>query len=613
MSRSGILGIKLNHPAQIVVAAFAVVIFAGTLLLLLPFATTGPGSARPITALFTATSAVCVTGLITVDTATYWSGFGQVVILVLIQLGGFGIMTLASLAALFVSHKLGLKSRLLARAETGALDLGDVRSVLLGVIRFTLVFEVTAAVLLALRFWFTYDEGVLRSIWLGVFHAVSAFNNAGFALFSDNLIGFADDPMVLLVIVAAVVAGGLGFPVWLDLRNQRLRWRKWTLHTRLTVVMTVVLLVAGTASFLFVEWDNPDTIGPLGVFDSTINGIFGAAMPRTAGFNAIDYGAALTMVGYYDEREYDLAAQVTMPAVGEYVAPATTLEVTEDYVDADGDGAPSIGETAEFSATVTNEGAYALTGLALGETAGVAADALAADASIAAGASLTWNAEHVITAADFAAGTVAYGVSVDADGLETLTDSAAVGPVAFAAFETDLEGVEAGGIVLCTPAGDSVSELERGDAFTVRIGSCDGDAPAAGSRVFIFSEPVLLGDGGDALTVPTGLELGDHRVALYGADGALVGWAPLSVVMPVTVEPTEPSEPAGPAAPVSQPADDVADPSDAAAGDEVLSDTGADPRIGLAATGAASLLLIGMAGVGLSRLAPARARTGTRR
>lgn len=292
MSRSGILGIKLNHPAQIVVAAFAVVIFAGTLLLLLPFATTGPGSARPITALFTATSAVCVTGLITVDTATYWSGFGQVVILVLIQLGGFGIMTLASLAALFVSHKLGLKSRLLARAETGALDLGDVRSVLVGVIRFSLVFEVTAAVLLALRFWFTYDEGVLRSIWLGVFHAVSAFNNAGFALFSDNLMGFADDPMVLLVIVAAVVAGGLGFPVWLDLRNQRLRWRKWTLHTRLTVVMTIVLLVVGTASFLFVEWDNPDTIGPLGVFDSTVNGVFGAVTPRTAGFNAIDYGAA---------------------------------------------------------------------------------------------------------------------------------------------------------------------------------------------------------------------------------------------------------------------------------------------------------------------------------
>jgi trk system potassium uptake protein TrkH len=292
VARSGILGIKLNHPAQVVVAAFAVAIFVGSALLLLPFATTGPGGARPITALFTATSAICVTGLVTVDTATYWSGFGQVVIMILIQLGGFGIMTLASLAALFVSHKLGLKSRLLARAETGALDLGDVRTVLRGVIRFTLIFEVTAALLLALRFWITYDESVPRALWLGVFHAISAFNNAGFALYSDNLIGFADDPMVLLVIAAAVVAGGLGFPVWLDVRNERLRWRRWTLHTRLTVVMTGVLLALGTAAFLFIEWDNPDTLGPLGILDSTVNGIFGSVTPRTAGFNSIDYGAA---------------------------------------------------------------------------------------------------------------------------------------------------------------------------------------------------------------------------------------------------------------------------------------------------------------------------------
>ena len=292
VSRSGILGIKLNHPAQIVVAAFAVVIFAGTALLLLPFATTGPGSARPITALFTATSAVCVTGLATVDTATYWSGFGQVVILVLIQLGGFGVMTLASLAAIFVSHKLGLKSRLLARAETGALDLGDVRTVLSGIIRFTLIFEVTAALLLAFRFWLTYDESIPRALWLGVFHAVSAFNNAGFAMFSDNLIGFADDPMVLLVIAAAIIAGGLGFPVWLDLRNERHRWKRWTLHTRLTTTMTVLLLVLGTAAFLFVEWDNPETLGPLNSFDTTVNGIFGSVTPRTAGFNSIDYGAA---------------------------------------------------------------------------------------------------------------------------------------------------------------------------------------------------------------------------------------------------------------------------------------------------------------------------------
>lgn len=291
MARSGILGIRLNHPAQIVVVAFAVTIFAGTALLLLPFATTGGASARPITAFFTATSAVCVTGLVTVDTATYWSGFGQTVIMLLIQVGGFGIMTLASLAALFLSHKLGLRGRMLAHAETGVLDLGDVRTVLGGVIRFTALFEGTVALLLFLRFWLAYDEGLLRSVWLGVFHSISAFNNAGFALFSDNLIGFAEDPFVLLVIAGAIVSGGLGFPVWLDLRREGLHAARWTLHTKLVVMVTVALLAIGTVAFTAFEWDNPETLGDRSIVDTTVNGFFASVTPRTAGFNSIDYGA----------------------------------------------------------------------------------------------------------------------------------------------------------------------------------------------------------------------------------------------------------------------------------------------------------------------------------
>lgn len=292
VARSGIFGIRLHHPAQIVVVAFGATIFVGAALLLLPFATASGGSAPPITALFTATSAVCVTGLITVDTPTYWSGFGQGVILLLIQLGGFGIMTLASLAALFVSHKLGLRSRLLARAETGALDLGDVRTILKGVIRLTLLFEGTVAVLLLLRFWLSYDEGLLRSVWLAVFHSISAFNNAGFALFSDNLIGFADDPFVLIVIGAAVVAGGLGFPVWMELRNNPTKPRRWTLHTKLVVSMTITLLVVGTVAMAAFEWDNPDTLGSLSSADTVVNGAFASLTPRTAGFNSFDYGDA---------------------------------------------------------------------------------------------------------------------------------------------------------------------------------------------------------------------------------------------------------------------------------------------------------------------------------
>lgn len=289
MARTGILGIRINHPAQLVVVAFAIAITIGTVLLSVPFATVEGGRPPLLTALFTATSAVCVTGLVTVDTATYWSGYGQGVILFLIQLGGFGIMTLASLAAIFVSHRLGLRSRLLARAETGALDLGDVRVILIGVAKFTLLFESVAAVLLTLRFWLGYGEAIPRAMWLGLFHAVSAFNNAGFALFSDSLVGFLDDPFVLLVVALVVIAGGLGFPVMMELRRDPLRWKRWTLHTKLTVTMTVALLIGGTLVISILEWANPNTLGALNTGETASAGFFSAVMPRTAGFNAIDY------------------------------------------------------------------------------------------------------------------------------------------------------------------------------------------------------------------------------------------------------------------------------------------------------------------------------------
>lgn len=289
MARTGFLGIRINHPAQFVVVAFVAAIALGTILLLAPFATAAGGRPSLLTAVFTATSAVCVTGLITVDTATYWSGYGQGVILFLIQLGGFGIMTMASFAALFISHRLRLRSRLMARVETGALDLGDVRTILIGVAKFTLLFEVVAAVALSARFWLTYDESLPRALWLGMFHAVSAFNNAGFALFSDSLVGFLGDPIVLMVVAVAVIAGGLGFPVVMELRREPLRWRRWSLHTKLTVGMTVVLLVGGTIAVSIIEWSNPNTLGALASGETASAGFFSAVMPRTAGFNAIDY------------------------------------------------------------------------------------------------------------------------------------------------------------------------------------------------------------------------------------------------------------------------------------------------------------------------------------
>lgn len=279
-----------RHPAQVIVTAFATAVLVGTVLLMLPVSRVGPDGAPVLTALFTSTSAVCVTGLVTVDTGTYWSGFGQAVILGLIKVGGFGIMTLASLVGLLLSRKMGLRSRLTAAAETKSLGIGDVRAVLIGVAKVSLLFESATAVLLTGRFLWGYDEPLGEAIYHGVFHAVSAFNNAGFALYSDNLMGFVTDPWICLPISVAVIFGGLGFPVLLELRRQLGRPRQWSLHTKLTVGTSAALLGAGTAFVTASEWDNPGTLGALSVPGRLLAGFFQAVMPRTAGFNSLDYG-----------------------------------------------------------------------------------------------------------------------------------------------------------------------------------------------------------------------------------------------------------------------------------------------------------------------------------
>ena len=273
---------------------FAGAIAAGTVLLLLPVSRSGDGGATLLESLFTATSAVCVTGLVVVDTPSYWSGFGEAVILGLIQVGGLGIMTLASLLGLLVSRRMGLQARLTAAAETKAVGLGDVRSVIKGVVAFTLLFEALTALALTLRFWLGYDESPGRALYLGVFHSVSAFNNAGFALYSDSLVRFVDDPWICLPIAAAVISGGLGFPVILELRRQLRpaggRRRSWSLHLKLTLVATAALLVVGTGFVTATEWNNPATLGALDTPARLLAGFFQAVMPRTAGFNTLDYG-----------------------------------------------------------------------------------------------------------------------------------------------------------------------------------------------------------------------------------------------------------------------------------------------------------------------------------
>jgi potassium uptake TrkH family protein len=289
--RDAVRRYRLRHPAQVVVVAFAVGILIGTGLLMLPVARAGPGAAPLHVANFTAASAVCVTGMTITDTPTYWTTFGHVIILLLFQAGGLGFMVLASLLGLAVSRRIGLRGRLLAQTEINVVQLGETRRLLLGVAAFSVVFEVLAAAVLTGRFWLGYGEPFGRAAWLGLFHAVSAFNNAGFALFSDNLVGFVDDGWVCLTVALAVIAGGLGFPVLLELVRPSATPGRWSLHTKLTLTMTWILLAIGTLAILGFEWSNPATLGRLDLPGKLLAGFFHGVQPRSAGFNSVDYAA----------------------------------------------------------------------------------------------------------------------------------------------------------------------------------------------------------------------------------------------------------------------------------------------------------------------------------
>lgn len=279
----------LESPARLVLTAYATAIVAGTLLLLLPPAAHGDAGASFATAAFTSTSAITVTGLSVVDTSTHWTSFGQVIILVLVQLGGIGIMTLASLVVLGLSRRIGLRYRLIAQTETGVGSLGDVRRVLRGVLILSAVVELSTGLVLAVRLATAHDQSVGSASWQGFFHAVSAFNNAGFVLFPDNFARFANDPVMVLAVAVAIVLGGLGVPVLAELVLDRLHWRRWSLHTKLVVVGSVALVLAGWLLIAWFEWSNSQTLGPMSVPDKVLNGLFHSVSPRSAGFATVDY------------------------------------------------------------------------------------------------------------------------------------------------------------------------------------------------------------------------------------------------------------------------------------------------------------------------------------
>jgi potassium uptake TrkH family protein len=283
-----------QHPARLVPLAFLGAIAIGTALMMLPAARADPGHAPFVTALFTAASAVCVTGLAVVDTPTYWSTFGQVLLTVLSQIGGFGIMTMATLLSVLVSRRLGLRSRLMLQAESAGLLGSNVAGILIRVALVMVTSELAISVVLTLRFWLGYDYSFGRAVWESVFHAVQAFNNAGFALYSDSLVRFVGDWWICVPLALGVFAGSIGFPVLFELARE---WRKpagWSTHTRLTVWGSLLLSVVGFLVFLSFEWSNPNTLGPFGVSTKILAAFTQDVMTRSGGFNSIDLGAMNT-------------------------------------------------------------------------------------------------------------------------------------------------------------------------------------------------------------------------------------------------------------------------------------------------------------------------------
>ncbi|MFN4218853.1 MAG: TrkH family potassium uptake protein [Candidatus Bipolaricaulia bacterium] len=271
----------LTSPARVLVFGFGGFITVGTLLLLLPAASAPGRSVSFIDALFTATSAVCVTGLVIKDISTDFSLFGQLVILFLIQIGGFGYMTVATLPVLLLGRKIGLKEQLALQEALNVWSLEGVPEFLRSLIKITLLVEGLGA--LALTGRFALDFPLPQALYLGVFHAVSAFNNAGFSLFPTNLMAYRDDLAINLIITTLIILGGLGFLVHRDLSHRRISF-----HTKLVLIITASLIVGGTLLFLVVETHNNRVFASLSWPQRLLVSYFHAVAARTAGFNTVD-------------------------------------------------------------------------------------------------------------------------------------------------------------------------------------------------------------------------------------------------------------------------------------------------------------------------------------
>lgn len=287
---------KSMNATRMVAGSFAIIILIGTLLLMLPAASQNGQSAGFLTSLFTATSATCVTGLIPVDTGMSWTFFGQVVIILLIQVGGLGFMTILSLFSLLLRRRIGLSERLIMASTLNLNDMDGVVRVVRHALMVTFTLEGIGAVVLSTRFISQF--GILGGIWRGIFHAISAFCNAGFDLVGGkfgaftSLEGYNNDPLVLCTIMVLIVSGGLGFFVWEDILRTR-RWKGFSFYTKLVLSITAALLVGGTVFFLCAEYSNPATLGPMSVPQKILNALFQSVTLRTAGFASFNEGGLL--------------------------------------------------------------------------------------------------------------------------------------------------------------------------------------------------------------------------------------------------------------------------------------------------------------------------------
>ena len=297
-ARSGISRSRAINPTKTIAIVFAAIILLGALLLTLPVASRNGISCGFRPALFTATSATCVTGLVLYDTWTQWSGFGQAVIITLIEIGGLGFMTAASMVVFLLRKKVGLKQRMVMAQALSLTEMDGVVRLQKLVILGSLSVQGIGALILMLRFLPEY--GFATALKWGVFHAISAFCNAGFDIFGcitpgASLVEFNSDPVVILTLSALVVVGGLGFLVWQEIITER-RWKNFSVYTKLVLTMTAALLLLGWICFCLLEWRNPDTIGSMSVGDKLLNGFFQSVTVRTAGFASVDQ-AALTDAG----------------------------------------------------------------------------------------------------------------------------------------------------------------------------------------------------------------------------------------------------------------------------------------------------------------------------